>query len=300
MTAKETYYALLQKKFIQKAKQFHTNKFINDGKSEGDFDLDSIKDSFRIALENEIQASIKDKVGKATILDIIRNGFKDNAKVSTLDVISKYVGYPKGFSEFYEMNKDVSEVEVAKDKTFFQLSIRNILDLKIKKWILSILGATLLFFVGTKLYPFYVQSTLPTDTELIEVVKNSNRAEFNAYKKIPVLSTKEVEEFTTGIKKTEILTRLNKRRDSLWVMNNEKNPSEAMIYNFSVKEKKTDLAKVITVEHWKLHWFDTKRKEYRKPYDQITHQEYLLIKENGKWKVTSNDMAPISFEFRVR
>lgn len=300
MTAKETYYALLQKTFIQKAKQFHTDKFINDGKSEGDFDSDSIKDSFGTALENEIQTTIKDKIGKATILDIIRNGFKDNVKISTLNVIAKYVGYPQGFSEFSEMNKDVSEIEVAKDKTFFHVSIRNILDLKIKKWVLWLTSGVLLIFICIKLYPFYIQSTLPTDTELIEVVKNSNRAEFNAYKKIPVLNTEEIEEFTTGIKKSEILTRLNRRRDSSWVMNNEKNPSEAMIYNFNVKEKSMDLSKVITVEHWKLHWFDTKRREYKKPYDQITHQEYLLVKESGKWKVKSNDIAPISFEFRVR
>ncbi|KAF0152028.1 MAG: hypothetical protein FD143_1396 [Ignavibacteria bacterium] len=125
--------------------------------------------------------------------------------------------------------------------------------------------------------------------EYIErVVTEAVETEFEAYQTLPQIIEEELLNSwfcPFGPAKKEIMHVLTRHVERGWVLTNPMNPSTKRILAIKVKDIKKKEIFVSTTEYWYLRWWDTKKNSYAFPYRETNHQQYILRKDTGIWKV---------------
>lgn len=72
-------------------------------------------------------------------------------------------------------------------------------------------------------------------------------------------------------------------------MNNEGNKSFRKLHQSKIRNIDETSAIVETKEEWKVDWFGIAENKYISIYEETNDQNYIISKENGNWKILSND-----------
>ena len=133
-----------------------------------------------------------------------------------------------------------------------------------------------------------VYSLFNQDQSIEETIYLANQSQFNAYKNLLQSDTLSLNKYycKKGTAKSKILGVLAKRT----LMDSELQipPSSFAILETEILEETEEIVKVRTKEYWVLKWLEkTTGKELH--YDKVSDQIYFLTKEDGKWKIDSND-----------
>lgn len=282
---------LLRLKLIGKAKDvYNDKKWTEDTRSEHSFDADLNSSWMPELLADELNNSLTGKrLTSQTLKKSLQNGIGKNTKSTTLTSIAKYVGYDS-FEAFCLDNKQhidaAKEAITERDKEFFYPSLRGFIDLKIKRKLAYALSAILVIYIGFKIWQ---KANTPNDDELFSAVEKADETEITLYKKLPSVDMDRIRAVMTGGRLAEIESVVQRRQKDGLIMSNVGNKSVAEIYDEYVADKSATKATVKTIEHWVLHWFDPRTGTYPKPaYEQITTQTYILVKEDGQWRVEWN------------
>lgn len=127
--------------------------------------------------------------------------------------------------------------------------------------------------------------------QIIDVVRNGAKEEFDAYKKLPKIYQVGLDKYFTknGSAKHRILNVLKKSGGRGWVISNEGNPSTYEGLEAKVTKFSGDSAQVITTEYWYLRWYCIKEEKYKYIYNVKNKQDYVVLRlPNGIWKIEVN------------
>ncbi len=125
--------------------------------------------------------------------------------------------------------------------------------------------------------------------EYIErVIAEAVDTEFEAYHTLPQIIEDDLLNSwfcPSGPAKKEIMHVLLRHKERGWVLTNPMNPSTKRILSIKVKDIEKKEIFVSTTEYWYLRWWDTKNNSYTFPYRETSHQQYVLRKDDGIWKI---------------
>jgi hypothetical protein len=125
--------------------------------------------------------------------------------------------------------------------------------------------------------------------EYIErVITEAVETEFEAYHTLPRIIEDDLLNSwfcASGPAKKEIMHVLLRHKERGWVLTNPMNPSTKRILSIKVKDIEKKEIFVSTTEYWYLRWWDSKKNSYAFPYRETNHQQYVLRKDDGIWKV---------------
>jgi hypothetical protein len=123
--------------------------------------------------------------------------------------------------------------------------------------------------------------------KIISTVRQANKAEFEAYSKIPVLDTPSLDHFfinhPEGSARAFIIGALTRRKEAGCIL--VTSMSSYNLIDVEVKNIQDTVAYLTTTEKWHLRWFDTLRKEDVLVYDTTNKHDYILVKQNATWKI---------------
>lgn len=259
--------SLLYNKVLDKVKEFYFNQLDQNLDFSGNFEEDRIKDSFGRILKGyfEEETKIKNPLNHRTILNIINTGLAVNVRPTTLDILSKFVGYEDYNSFKKEVNKESSRK---------------------KTWIYYAIPVLLL--AGFVFYNFNQSH----DKELFELIELANETQFKTYQALPEIDLKDLQKYYTKdgsaylvieniLKRSAQLNRVIKLPAD--------NPSYYNIHQLQIISKKPKRVLIESTEHWYLRWYSLSSQQYIKKYDVSNTQIYSIVKENGIWKIEDND-----------
>lgn len=259
--------SLLYNKVLDKVERFYFNQLDQNPDFSGNFEEDRIKDSFGRILKEyfEKETKIKNPLNHRTILNIINSGLAVNVRPSTLDVLSKFVGYEDYAGFIKDANKESSW-----KKSWFYYAIP------------IILLAALLFYKNNK----------SQKKDLFELIELANEAQFKSFQALPEIDLKDLKKYyTIDGSAYPVIENILKRSTQLNRVINlpADNPSYYNIHQLQVISKKPKRVLIESTEHWYLRWYSLETHEYIKKYDVSNTQIYSIIKENGIWKIEDND-----------
>lgn len=139
--------------------------------------------------------------------------------------------------------------------------------------------------------PFRADERAAVQAEILEVVRQGAEAEFGAYRALPQIYLENIDRvfYKDGPARKEILTILYRHAAKEWVISNEDNPSTKSLHSIDLKRYSEKDAIVKTSEYWYLRWYSICSNKYVKVYRETNLQTYLLLKEDGKWKIYQNE-----------
>lgn len=120
------------------------------------------------------------------------------------------------------------------------------------------------------------------------VVTDAIEKEFEAYAMLPEIMPDEILNrwfCPSSPAKKEIMHILLRHKEKGWVITNHMNPSTKRILNIKIKKIVKKEIFVSTTEYWYLRWWSTKENSYTYPYKETNRQQYILHKDQGKWKI---------------
>lgn len=264
-------YTRLHKEFLDKARNFHIKHFCNHLEYSGDFNIDRNKDVFGRVLKEFIdkETGEKNPINHRTVLNILNAGLAPNARASTLEIIAKFLGYG-GFDSFSKTSSDKPS--------------RNSLNI-ILAVVLTVccMGAVVLFFLSRN-----------QENEVRKIIENANRAQFEAYKALPEINTKDLRKYYTDKGSAlKVIEDILKRSSKLKRVINlpADNPSYYTVYEINILKQEEDKILAESKEHWYLRWYNIESDKYEKKYDETNTQLYILRKEKDQWKIDANDFT---------
>jgi hypothetical protein len=238
------------------------------------------------AIHSDITKSLNGRKIKVSNSLIIYNYLKsdtlsDKAHLNTLDMFSAYLGY-KNWEEFCENNKSVVEAKVEGQEGEYE-------DVVVKderwKYLWFVVPVICLILGGM----WWKNSTSFTDVErdlFKNVILKANKAEINAYKRVPQMDTTELYNYYTNDSKgkDDIISRIKRKmKDSCKVCDN----IYGDMIDINYDKKTSHSATVRTTENWKVFWCnqsDSLVGRYKKTVEHI----YTLKEENGTWKIEND------------
>ncbi len=130
------------------------------------------------------------------------------------------------------------------------------------------------------------------ETEIINIITEGIKQEFELYKAIPDID-KPLKLFANyvaanGTAYNNVLQVAQRQIKRKWVINNTLNPSYHDIIDIRISKIEGNTAYVSTTEYWFLKWFDTINQEYAYQYENQNTQLYVLRKITDKWLVYTN------------
>lgn len=261
--------AALNDSFIVRVREFYDTGFSHHPDFTGSFEADKIKDSFGRALKAHIEdeTAISNPFNHRTLINMVKSGIAPNAKNHTLNTLSRFCGY-SDFDTFCNAG-------VVPKKTW-----------KNKGWAL---GATIL---ALALIYWGVTRTDPQQDAIFSVIEKANRAQFEAYRKLPDVFTDDLKKYYSAEGSAcrvieDILKRSSARNRTIHLPAG--NPSYYTLHDMKLINRDSDRATVETREHWYLRWYNTGTGAYELKYDVSNTQIYILRREAGGWKVHAND-----------
>lgn len=137
---------------------------------------------------------------------------------------------------------------------------------------------------------------------MLKSVRNGLEAEFNAYKNLPIIDTKELEKYfeKNGQAFIRIYNLLIQHRKRSWIINNENNPSSYELIDIRLVNSEKGKYEIKTIEYFYLRWFDTFINVYVQSYDLKNEQSYFLNNENGVWKIQTNTYSSVENKVHKR
>lgn len=140
-----------------------------------------------------------------------------------------------------------------------------------------------------------------SENEILQLLIDANQAEFNAYKLLPKINSKELalyfHEESPAFKRILHILQLNVKRN--WIISEPSNPSYQRVLSLEVVSKTENKIEIRTRENWYLRWFDVNNENYPFIYDELNHQFYQLLKKNGAWKIELNHYETTNTNFAV-
>ena len=258
----------LHKEFVEKVEDFYNQKFKSHPDFSRDFSVDKVKDSFGRELKKEIEkeTDLSNPLNHRTILNILNSGLASNARISTLDTLSKFLKYDS-FEHYVK-------------------SLQNNKTKNKRRWPLMVVS---FLFVCAGFY-YLIQKNV--DKEVLRIVTEANKAQFEAFRALPNVNTGELKMLYTSegtaFKIVENVLKRSSMQNRV-ISLPEDNPSYYNLIDIKIIDRKSGRIVVETKEHWYLRWFSLDTQDYIKKYDVTNNQTYVLIKENGSWKIDSND-----------
>lgn len=258
----------LYQEFIQKVKEFYRDEFCKSPEYAADFEKDRIKDLFGRLLKEHLEkdTGIKNPFNHRTLINIVNGGIAPNARQTTLDAIAKFCGYDN-YASFLENNPTVIKP-------------------KRKLYVLWITAVVLL----TGLLVWW--TTDKPNREIHRIIHDANRAQFNAYKALPEVKTNGLKPYyTENGSAFKVIEDILKRSATLnrVITQPETNSSYYTIHEIKILKKERGRLIAETQEHWYLRWYCLNTQKFVKKYDETNSQIYVFKKEQGKWKIDSND-----------
>lgn len=127
--------------------------------------------------------------------------------------------------------------------------------------------------------------------EILEVVRQAIKAEFQAYREIPRVQEEQLDRYftKTGSARAKIVDMLRRHAKRSWILTNPGNPSTADLLEIKLDRLEGGRAHLTTKEFWTLRWFDPKERRDAHFYSLTSKQYYLLVREkDGVWRVDIN------------
>lgn len=251
---------------------------------------------FAQALHSDIYKQFKARNVKANVVNHLtihsyfkQGGFSANAKVGTLDLFCKYLGYER-WTDFVQKNKDNLSYQDAHIQPAFASVEQN--TYRNKKWWIPVLSGLVLllggFFIFSQFSPHHTAAA--TNEKLYEnIIREAAQLEFSLYKAVPNIQDTALlkKHFTqNGSAKQSILGSLNRA-----IRNNRKlriPPSAFDILEVNFVSKSKDKVTLKTEERWHVLWYDTENDKDERLYDEVNQQTYILVKEDDVWKIQTN------------
>lgn len=266
----------LYEEVVKKARFFHSNEFKSNAEFTGNFENDKNKDAFGRALKEYIESKtgICNPFNHRTLINILNAGIAPNARSSTVDALSKFIGY-EDFETFSKMRKK------PESKSYL---------------VLAFFSGVLVLGIAVSFVSF---KSKKVDVAIEEVIINANQAQFDAYKTLPLVNVQILKKYYTesGSAFNVIKDILNRSAQLKRTVNlPHDNPSYYTIHDIRILEKKGDRVVAVSEEHWYLRWFCLETNNYIKKYDVTNSQVYILVKENEEWKIDSNDYTGTAVE----
>ncbi len=124
---------------------------------------------------------------------------------------------------------------------------------------------------------------------ILDTVRSAARAEFEAYSRLPKVSTTPLSRwFTDGSAQRRIVHLLKRHAKRGWVISNPGNPSTFEVLDARLKRLDADRAVVTTEEYWYLRWYESRSGKYRFIYNEKNEQTYTLRQTRAGWRVEVN------------
>ncbi len=296
--SKKKYLLELWVQFIEEVEEFYWEKYANvkNSKSTQDFKKDSLSskftDSFAIVFQEQVKKKIDDLIkndlplpytgkenktsitGSSLLNNFLKvNGFSNEVKDSTINLFCLYLGYDD-FEDFKIKNREKLYPKVIK----FYLDYP-----KLNSFII-------VSIVCMALISVYLKTGTPSDETIKDFIVVANRAEYDSYKKLPIVDSINVDRYWTkkGISRKRIMEILLKHPKLGRILVDTLQSSGAKIVNFKVIFKSRYYIRIETEEHWRLQWYNTKTKVFDKIYDRVDAQVYELLREDNLWKINDN------------
>jgi hypothetical protein len=211
----------------------------------------------------------------------LTDGFPKVVKDKTLQSFTRYLGFETLRS--YQLTLEAAQ-KIAKENPKEPLD-KPLISQEIKP---TRNYYHIIFLILIPLLILGVYSLFNQDQSIEETIYLANQSQFNAYKNLLQSDTLSLNKYycKKGTAKSKILGVLAKRT----LMDSELQipPSSFAILETEILEETEEIVKVRTKEYWVLKWLEkTTGKELH--YDKVSDQIYFLTKEDGKWKIDSND-----------
>jgi len=128
-----------------------------------------------------------------------------------------------------------------------------------------------------------------------DFITQAMQVEFNSYQSVSehdkAVSMLKSHFLIEGPAYKRIINVLENQSSRGWVLTNPNNPSAHEVIDVKIQETYKDKAIVKTHEHWVIQWYSSIERAYKFSYNNTNHQNYILKKVNGDWKIWSNSYA---------
>jgi len=151
----------------------------------------------------------------------------------------------------------------------------------------------LCIFIGYESWEAYCefsQNNQISQEELTIFVKGALKAEFDAYKKLPIIDDSSLKKYfiNDGSAFLRIRSMLDRISNRKWIITNKLNPSCFDLIRLNIKQQNAQTIHLETEEYWYLRWFDPTDKKYTYIYNQLNSQFYILENSSKGWKIKLN------------
>ncbi len=222
-----------------------------------------------------------------------QNGFPDNVQLTTLEVLSVYLGFAnwKDFTRQTDLPAEEKKIHSSPAATTETPPPDR---RKLLFFTFAILGFAFVTYNflnnGNKPEP-------PQSEQLVavrQVVENGMRAELAAYSAASdtpaVLLSLDSFFVKNSAPYKDIEERMHKNIARNWTLHNPGNPSTADLLKVQLDSIIDDYAYVTTEESWLIKYFNPAAAQYDYQYRAVNKQSYVLTRETGgDWKIISNE-----------
>lgn len=281
---KERMISALWSEFIAKIESEWSWKYQGYGN-----DLSTVKGpiNFAKALQQDIIAKFRNSDSKQQVVNHLTiynyfklGGFPIDAKVSTLDIFSQYLGY-KGWKDF--INRNEENINPGPLGNSGNPTWKHRISMPVLLFFLLIILAMMFQLLKEK---YHSKDAI----QITQRIHDATNLEFSLYKAVPNLSdTMRLNNYFTanGSAKQTILGNLDRA-----VRNNRKLRLPNSLYEIlqiNVEWIRDGKAFVKTEERWYILWYRSSANQDERLYDHTNNQTYYLVKEGEDWKIHSND-----------
>lgn len=130
----------------------------------------------------------------------------------------------------------------------------------------------------------------PSDSQILETIRNACQAEFIAYKQVPHLAPLKLQQYFSkdGPAYLTILGNLRRAISAEKVICDAENPSYFRIIEQRIVRQDANSAVAETKEIWFLRWVNTQTGHLSTIYNNLNEQLYLLKRHEKKWLIECN------------
>lgn len=252
--------------------------------------------------------SQKDKAGfkvphENTMRGFLKAGLSATTQKITLNTFAVFLGYDH-WDDYRRKNSKIFNEE--KNKNIFNKKVDDKVSdskkiplkhpvRKNKKMVALFLYAASVILITIVIFIFLPKKIYNNPIDISSVISTifmGNKAEFDAYSKIPLIDTSSLDQFFVntrpdGSARASIVGSLNRRKKAGCILVTSN--SSYNLIDIAVKKIQDTVAYLTTTEKWHLRWYDTVIKKEVWVYDTTNEHEYILVKRDKTWKILMDD-----------